>query len=155
MLAIDLEKLADNIGDSSVEPAQELHGLVDRVSELGADLHSLSHSLHSSTLETLGLTAGVRAFCEEFAEQQGMQVDFVHENVPHGIPADAALCLFRIAQEGLRNVKRHSGAERAEVGGYLEIHSRPMEGARIDAWLPFKVAGERDLVWRTPASANE
>jgi PAS domain S-box-containing protein len=186
MLAIDIEKLGEDVGDSSVEASQRLHELYNRVSELGADLHSLSHSLHSSTLESLGLVAGVKAFCQEFAEQQGIQVDFAHENVPRGIPGDAALCIFRIAQEGLRNIKRHSGANRAEVqlewsgvklhlsvsdrgrgfdpnkpsansgigirsmeerlrllGGQLEIHSRPLEGTTIDAWLPFKIASQR------------
>ena len=115
MLALDLENFAEKIGDSSVDAAQQLQEFFERVSELGADLHSLSHRLHSSTLESLGLVAGVSAFCKEFAEQQGIQVDFAHENVPHGIPEDAALCIFRIAQEGLRNIKRHSGADRAEV----------------------------------------
>jgi PAS domain S-box-containing protein len=115
MMAIDLEKLVEDLGDSSVEASQRLHELFNRVSELGADLHSLSHSLHSSTLENLGLVAGVKAFCGEFAEKQGIQVDFAHENVPRGIPGHAALCIFRIAQEALRNVKRHSGADRAEV----------------------------------------
>src|SRR6185369_2651814 len=67
------------------------------------------------TLDSLGLVAGVRSFCEEFAEQQQVQIDFAHENVPRGIPAEIGLCMFRIAQEGLRNVKRHSGADRAEV----------------------------------------
>jgi len=115
MMAIELEKLAENVGASSVEAGQRLQGLYNQASELGADLHSLSHSLHSSTLESLGLVAGVRAFCEEFAEQQHIQVDFAHEDVPRGIPADTALCIFRVAQEGLRNVKRHSGADRTEV----------------------------------------
>jgi PAS domain S-box-containing protein len=185
MMAIDIEKLGEDVGESSVA-SQRLHELFNRVSELGADLHSLSHSLHSSTLESLGLVAGVKALCQEFAEQQGIQVDFAHENSPRGIPADAALCIFRIAQEGLRNIKKHSGASRAEVrlawsgeklhlsvsdpgrgfdpnepsagsgigirsmeerlrllGGQLEIHSRPMEGTRIDAWLPFKIASQR------------
>jgi signal transduction histidine kinase len=183
MLALDLEQLAEDVGDSSGETSQQFHELFDLVSELGADLHSLSRRLHSSTLESLGLLAGVEAFCEEFAEQQGVQVDFVHENVPRGVPADAALCMFRIAQEALRNIKRHSGANRAEVrleqqdgrlhlsvsdcgrgfdsnkppaecgigihsmeerlrllGGKLEIQSRPMEGTKIDAWLPLKMA---------------
>jgi PAS domain S-box-containing protein len=182
MLAIDLEQLAENVGDSSAETSQKVHELFDRVSELGADLHSLSHRLHSSTLESLGLLVGLESFCKEFAEQQGVQVDFVHENVPRGVPADAALCMFRITQEALRNIKRHSGANRAEVrleqldgrlhlsvsdhgkgfnsnkppaergigihsmeerlrllGGKLEIQSRPMEGTRIDAWLPLKM----------------
>ena len=115
MLAVDLEQLAENVGDSSGEISQKVHELFDCVSELGADLHSLSHRLHSSTLESLGLLVGLEAFCKEFAEQQGVQVDFVHENVPRGVPADAALCMFRIAQEALRNIKRHSGANKAAV----------------------------------------
>jgi len=186
MVAIDLERLAEDIGASSGEASQKVHELFNRVSELGADLHSLSHRLHSSTLESLGLVAGLKAFCREFSDQQGIQVDFANENVPRGIPEDATLCIFRIAQEALRNIKKHSGANRAEVrlewaanslhlsvsdrgrgfdlnkplaergigirsmeerlrllGGQLEIHSRPMEGARIDAWLPFKIAAQR------------
>jgi PAS domain S-box-containing protein len=186
MLAIDLELLAENVGDPSGESSKKVYELFDRVSELGADLHSLSHRLHSSTLENLGLVAGLKAFCEEFSDQQGIEVDFAKENVPSRIPAEATLCIFRIAQEALRNVKRHSGADRAEVrlewsndrlhlsvsdrgrgfdphnpsadggigirsmeerlrllGGQLEIHSRPMEGARIDAWLPFEIAAQR------------
>ena len=182
MLAIDLEQLAENLGDSSNGTRPKVHELFDRISQLGADLHSLSHRLHSSTLESLGLVIGLEAFCKEFAEQQGVQVDFAHENVPRSVPADATLCMFRITQEALRNIKRHSGANRAEVrlgqldrklhlsvsdrgrgfnlskpaaergigirsmeerlrllGGKLEIQSRPMEGTRIDAWLPLKM----------------
>ena len=115
LLALNLEQLAENVGDCSGETSQKFHELFGRVSGLGADLHSLSHRLHSSTLESLGLRAGLEAFCKEFAELQGVQVDFVHENVPRGVAADAALCMFRITQEALRNIKRHSSANRAEV----------------------------------------
>lgn len=184
VLANELEDLAQTIGDSVAGAGPRLHQLWTSVSELGVDLHSLSHRLHSSTLETLGLIAGVRAFCEEFEDLQEIQVQFTHENVPRVISADVSLCVFRIAQESLRNVKRHSGANRAEVhleyvgerlhlsvsdrgrgfnpskraardgigirsmeerlhffGGQLEVHSRPMEGTRIEAWVPFKLFG--------------
>jgi PAS domain S-box-containing protein len=187
MLALDLEQLAENVADPSGETSQKVHELFDRVSELGADLHSLSHRLHSSTLESLGLLVSLQEFCKEFAEQQGVQVDFVDENVPRRVPADAALCMFRITQEALRNMKRHSGANRAEIrleqldgrlhlsvsdcgrgfnsnsppaergigihsmeerlrllGGKLEIQSRPMEGTRIDAWLPLKMVARQE-----------
>jgi len=115
VIAIDLEEMASNGRRLDIDAGKRLHGLWNRVTELGEDLHALSHRLHSSTLENLGLVAGVGAFCEEFAEQQGMQVVFVHEKVPHSISGDVSLCLFRIVQEALRNVKRHSGANRAEV----------------------------------------
>jgi len=186
VLAIDLEELAENIGNADVEVGRRLHEHWNQICELCADLHVLSHRLHSSTLENLGLVAGARAFCEEFEGQQEIQVDFTHDTIPSGISGDVALCLFRILQEGLRNVKKHSGADQAEVrlevigdrlhlsisdhergfdskvrssqsgigirsmeerlrllGGKLQIHARPMEGTRIDAWLPFRIAGQQ------------
>ena len=115
VLAIDLETLEEDIGDSSAKVGPRLRKVWNAICELGADLHSLSHSLHSSTLESLGLVAGVKVFVEEFAAQQQIQVDFTHENVPRDVAQDVALCLFRVVQEGLRNVKRHSGTNRAEV----------------------------------------
>ena len=181
LFALDLEQLAD--GDSSVEASLKMHELLNRVGGIAEDLHALSHRLHSSTLESLGLVAGLKAFCAEFSDQQGIEVDFASENVPHGIPGDATLCIFRVAQEALRNVKKHSAANRALVrlewagarlhlsvsdlgkgfdsnnpsaehgigirsmeervrllGGQLEIQSLLMEGTRIDAWLPLKMA---------------
>jgi len=182
MLAIDLEALKET---SPIETGTRLHDLWNRVGELGADLHSLSHRLHSSTLERLGLVAGVGAFCQEFSEQQGIHIHFVHDKLPNNIPEDDALCLFRVAQEALRNVKRHSGGEKAIVrlevtgetlhlvvldqgkgfdlsqadeggigirsmeerlrilGGKFEIHSRPKEGTRVDAWLPLQQAASQ------------
>jgi signal transduction histidine kinase len=115
VLAIDLERAAQTIDDSPVVARQRLHELWSRASEIGTDLHSLSHRLHSSTLESLGLVLGVSSLCAEFEEQQGIQVDFTHENIARSVSPDIALCLFRVAQEGLRNVKRHSGASRAEI----------------------------------------
>ena len=115
VLAIDLERAAQAMSTSSVELSQRLHELWNRAGEIGADLHCLSHRLHSSTLESLGLVLGVSSLCSEFAEQNGIQVDFTHEGIARFVPPDIALCLFRVAQEGLRNVKRHSGACRAEV----------------------------------------
>jgi len=67
-------------------------------------------------LENLGLVPGVSALCKEFAAQQSMQVDFSHKNIPRSVPPEAALCLFRIVQEGLRNSKKHSRASNAQVG---------------------------------------
>jgi len=126
MVVLDLEELAENLRETSVDAVQRLRDVIDRVSRLGVDMHSLSHRLHSSTLETLGLVAGLKAFCEEFTQQQEVQVDFAQDNVPRNVRGDAALCLFRVAQEALRNVQRHSGADRAVVrleyvGGSLHL----------------------------------
>jgi signal transduction histidine kinase/ABC-type uncharacterized transport system substrate-binding protein len=115
MLAVDLERASQMIADSPLDAKERLRDLWNRAAELGDDLHSLSHRLHSSTLESLGLILGLSSLCHEFNEQQGIQVDFAHENISRGINPDVALCVFRIVQEALRNVKKHSGANRAEV----------------------------------------
>jgi signal transduction histidine kinase len=115
VLALDLETFAETIPESPEEANRLLHGLLDSASEMGADLHTLSHRLHSSTLERLGLVTGVSAFCKEFAAQQGIRVDFTHEGIPRCVPPEVALCLFRLVQEGLRNLKKHSGASEGQV----------------------------------------
>jgi signal transduction histidine kinase len=115
MLSLGLETAAEIVPQSPAEADRQLHELMNSASELGADLHTLSHRLHSSTLEQLGLTAGVAAFCKEFTAQRGIQVVFSHKDVPRSVPPDISLCLFRIVQEGLRNVQKHSGAARAQV----------------------------------------
>jgi signal transduction histidine kinase len=115
VLSLGLETAAEGIPESLQETNQQMQALMESASELGADLHTLSHRLHSSTLERLGLAAGVAAFCKEFAAQRGIQVVFSHEDVPRSVSPDISLCLFRIVQEGLRNVKKHSGAGNAQV----------------------------------------
>ncbi len=115
MLSLGLETAAEIVPESPAEANRQLHELMNSASEIGADLHTLSHRLHSSTLERLGLAAGVAAFCKEFTAQRGIQVTFSHEYVPRSVSPDVALCLFRIVQEGLRNVQKHSGALHAQV----------------------------------------
>ena len=115
VLSLGLETAAEGIPESLRETNRQMQELMESASELGADLHTLSHRLHSSTLERLGLVAGVGSFCKEFNAQQGMQVEFSHQDVPRSVSPEVALCLFRIVQEGLRNVQKHSGAAHARV----------------------------------------
>jgi signal transduction histidine kinase len=115
VLSIGMETAAEIVAESPAEANRQLQELMNSASELGADLHTLSHRLHSSTLETLGLAVGVRAFCEEFTAQRGIHAEFSHKDVPPSVPPDISLCLFRIVQEGLRNVQKHSGAAHAKV----------------------------------------
>jgi signal transduction histidine kinase len=115
LLALDLETAAEMIPESPQEAKRQLHELLNSASEIGADLHTLSRRLHPSTLQSLGLVPGVSAFCREFAAQQSIQVDFSHQDIPRSVPPEAALCVFRIIQEGLRNSKKHSRASNAQV----------------------------------------
>ena len=136
LLALGLENVEEATPASIPGVHKQLQELARSTSELGADLHSLSHRLHSSTLESLGLVPAVAALCKEFTAKQGIRVAFTSNEISRSVHPDAALCIFRIAQEGLRNLKKYSGANQAEVGlqmtaGRLEISIRD-EGRGFD-----------------------
>jgi PAS domain S-box-containing protein len=91
---------------------QEMREELVRLSE---DVHSLSYRLHPSILDDLGLEEALRAECDRFAELERIEVDFDASDVPATMSSEIALCLFRIAQEALRNVGRHAGASRVKI----------------------------------------
>ena len=115
VLAFGLQNTAETLPDSPDALKQTLDEFRQSVCELGDDLHSLSHQLHSSTLDTLGLVTGLSSLCREFGARQGIEVDFTSEDIPRSVRPDVALCLFRITQEGLQNLKKHSGTKRAQL----------------------------------------
>jgi signal transduction histidine kinase len=115
LLALGLENAEESIGTSPDKAVQQVHHLLDDASEIGADLHTFSHRLHSSTLERLGLVPGVSALCKEFSIRHSIEVDFLAENIAHSVHRDVALCVFRIVQEALRNCQKHSGAAKIQV----------------------------------------
>ena len=82
---------------------------------MSKDLRSLSHQLHFSKLEFVGLVPALSGFCQEIAEKYKIEVHFTECGAPLNIPKDAALCLLRITQEALSNVVKHSQAKRAQV----------------------------------------
>ncbi len=93
--------------------------------EISSDVHRLSYRLHPSKLEALGLLATVQSYCRELS-QHGLQVTFTHDAVASSIPPDVALCAFRVVQESLQNVQKHSGVAEAQVrmaggGGILRV----------------------------------
>ena len=96
-----------------------------QTSEIATDIQSLSHELHSSRLEYLGIAAAMRGFCKEFGEQQKVEVDFKTHDLPSPLSPDISLCLFRVLQEALHNSAKHSGVRHFEVrlwGMSDEIH---------------------------------
>jgi PAS domain S-box-containing protein len=115
LLAVELDLLAQKPPEPATELAGRMHELSTRVKELSTSVHDLSHQLHPATLERLGLVAAVRSLCREVTHGNGLQVEFRHHEIPSEIPAERALCLYRIAQEALRNVVKHSGAHHASV----------------------------------------
>ena len=113
LLCLETDSLAKATNDPLAR--SRLSELREKMEGIGGDLHHLSHRLHSSKLEILGLAGSVRSFCSEFTERQGIRIDFDDKNIPTSIPPDTALALYRIVQEGLCNVIKHSHALSAQV----------------------------------------
>jgi signal transduction histidine kinase len=84
-------------------------------SKIASDIQSLSHQLHSSVLDYLGVAAAVRGFCEEFSKQHKVSVEFSAGIIPEDLSRDISLCLFRVAQEALHNAVKYSGVSRFVV----------------------------------------
>jgi signal transduction histidine kinase len=115
LLSVEIDLMARRPPTSAAEVAQRMRELSARVKELSSAVHDLSHQLHPSKLEQLGLVAAVRGLCKELKQHHGLEVNFTHSDVPEVIPEAVALCLYRIVQEALRNVVKHSGTDRAAV----------------------------------------
>jgi len=74
----------------------------------------MSHDLHSSKLEYLGVVAGIKSWCKEFGERHRVDVAF-SSDVRNALPFEVGLSLFRVLQEALHNATKHSGVKRIEV----------------------------------------
>jgi PAS domain S-box-containing protein len=124
LLVNDMEGLENDLHDSAPEARSRIHEIGQRASEICGDIQNISHQLHSSKLEYLGIAASAKIFCREFSEHEHLEIDFQSVDIPSSVPDNISLCLFRVLQEALHNAAKHSGASHLEVhmrGGSKEI----------------------------------
>jgi two-component system sensor histidine kinase UhpB len=145
LLAINIERLGMRSSDSAVERALQLRDASKYAAEIASDVHQLSHQLHPSKLDVLGLAGAIHSVCREMSAQFGIDVEFAHDAVAPGVQPDVALCLYRIVQESLRNVVKHSGAKQAMVriavvDGDLQLQIAD-QGCGFDILSPSAVVG--------------
>jgi signal transduction histidine kinase len=120
-----MEQLQQTYPDLRVEVLHGIRKLQEKTFQIVVDLQSLSHELHSSKLEYLGIAVAMRSFCQEFGSQQKVKVDFKSFDLPSPLSPDISLCMFRVLQEALHNSVKHSGVRNVEVqlwGALEEIH---------------------------------
>jgi PAS domain S-box-containing protein len=115
LLAVELERCDQQAPGSVVDMQECLQKTRERISDIGEDIQALSHRLHSSKLEYLGLVAAAKSFCNELSEQRNVRIEFKHSNIPAAIPNEIALCLFRVLQEALQNAVKHSSDQNFTV----------------------------------------
>jgi PAS domain S-box-containing protein len=114
LLAMKIAQFQESPPNSSEFPSR-VGELRKQTSEIAADVQSLSHELHSSQLQFLGIAAAMRGFCREFGEQQKMEIDFKIHDLPIPLSPEISLCFFRVLQEALHNSAKHSGVRYFEV----------------------------------------
>ena len=127
LLAIDAGRQEKGLGDPVA--GQAMCSIRRDLVQLSEDVHALSYALHPAILEDLGLIEALKAECARFGAVEGIPTSFRAADGVDEPPRALSLCLYRITQEALRNVARHSGASLVEVelrvvGGILELAVR-------------------------------
>jgi PAS domain S-box-containing protein len=115
LLAIEIQRLEEALPISSPALRSQTAEISRHTLEISKEVQSLSHRLHSSKLELLGVAAAMKSFCNELSAQQKVDISFAHSDVPQSLPPDISLCLFRVLQEALRNAVKYSGVRHVEA----------------------------------------
>ena len=138
LLEMQLSQLADKC--ACPETAKGLSAVRERVGEMDQDLHRICCELYPVLLEKLGLVVALKSLCREFC-QSGIRAEFAHDNCPTNVSKSVSLCLYRMVQEALHNVSKHSKAKSAKVT--LRRSSGRLEVVVEDAGIGFDVDPDR------------
>jgi signal transduction histidine kinase len=114
-LSIGLSSVKRKVGREPEGVGTELAALQRETMSLSRDLRNLSHELHPGALEHVGLVEALRTRCEELTVTSGVRTRVVVDGWSDDVPYDIAVCLYRVAQEALRNVAAHANARTAEI----------------------------------------
>jgi signal transduction histidine kinase len=126
-LSIALSRIKRQIPGASNQFRQSLSDLEGQSTQLSADLRHLSHELHPGALEHLGLLEALRERCDDFSQESGLFVQFDVAETWRDVSDALALCLYRVAQEALRNVATHAKAQSVtisleQLNGHVMMH---------------------------------
>ena len=188
-LKINLDTLFDDFPNAPDEPKQRLSGLSKQVQGIIMSVRNLAYNLSPASLSQLGLVPIIRQYSEEFAQINGIKVDYFSAGMDHvKLDFDTEIGLYRVIQEALKNIKRHAEAEHVSIrliasfpkiilrieddgkgfdletrledalnerrmgirsmeervallNGKIKVDSRPMQGTKIVAEVPYKETG--------------
>jgi len=141
----ELASLAFDIGGFAASPPRKaeargrLRALQARVVKASEDTRHIAYELHPSVLDDLGLETSLRELCKRFSERTGnVSLTFTRASLPASLPREVASCLYRIAQEGLNNIAKHSQAKKVAVA--LGLKDGAIEMTITDNGLGFDLA---------------
>ena len=99
---------------TGIAAAEEFSDIQKEIEQASESVRLISHQLHSSKL-ILGLPGALAGYCREFSQQRGIKVEFTQKGSMGPLLEPVPLVMFRVLQEALHNVARHSGAAQVEV----------------------------------------
>jgi signal transduction histidine kinase len=132
LVSVGLQQLRDNPSDVY----GRLQELQQELDDISSDVQALSHELHSSKLEYLGVVKGIQGWCKEFAERQRIEIDFRSE-VTSVLPFEVGVSLLRVLQEAVHNAVKHSGVKHVAV--QISQHSREIHLTVVDSGKGFDI----------------
>jgi len=139
--------------ESAADAPEGVRPLREGLVRLSEDVHALSYRLHPAVLDDLGLVEALKTECDRVARSGELRVEVEASALPAALPAEASLCLFRVAQEALGNAARHAHASAVTV--LLSSRSKGLELAVSDNGSGFDPKGPRDHASLGLASMRE
>ncbi|MFW6126399.1 MAG: PAS domain-containing sensor histidine kinase, partial [Chloroflexota bacterium] len=140
LLTHEIDRLSSEVGG---RPTEEVRDEVDRLHRLAQDVYDgvrrYAQALRPRILDDLGLVPALQWLIQETSGRSGIKINARIPESPH-LPPETQLVLFRIAQEALNNVQRHSGATEASVS--LELHDDCVNMAISDNGKGFDLPGQ-------------
>jgi PAS domain S-box-containing protein len=115
LVSVRLGFLKQGLPAAAADLDREIGGVRQEIADLVADIQALSHGLHPAKLELLGLEKAAAGFCDELASRHGVTIDARFDSIPAALPREISLCLYRVLQEALQNVVKHSVSGHAHV----------------------------------------
>jgi signal transduction histidine kinase len=115
LVSVHLGLLGNQLSADAVGNWTDMDSAAQDLDAVISDVHNLSHRLHSSRLEHVGLKAAMKELCQQISQRHGLEIELHAEGTERSMPHDVSLCFYRVAQEALNNVVKHSGATRVQV----------------------------------------
>lgn len=108
-----LDEMREEARDTKIEPM--VAQIIDLNEEMSRQLRTMSYLLHPPLLDEVGLVSALKWFVEGFTERSGITVNLELSEDFGRLPSDMEIALFRLVQECLTNIHRHSGSSTASI----------------------------------------
>jgi signal transduction histidine kinase len=119
LLGVEIQRVEETIPEAASALRARLKEIWKKTNEASQDVQRISHQLHSSKLEYLGLPVALKSLLRDFTHQYQVGGETQFRDIPTPLDSEVSLALFRVAQEALRNAGKHSKAKniRMELAG--------------------------------------